>query len=206
MTSLKAASSVPGVWVAVYKAKGSVWVSPGIFDTKVIVAPNSAKHLANASVTPVITEGSIKGNVTVKKQFMREAPFTLATSSSFGSKLSKPNLIDLTKRGKATTAAAIAAPFHEKFTEILKFSYKNLPIGPFKLNIIRSKYPITTGGKIKGKYTNIFNIEINIFVFLDRSQAIIIPGTMDADIAAVAMSVDNLSASISNGVIIILFL
>lgn len=150
-TNLKAASSVPGVCVAVYKANGKVCVSPGIFETKVIVAPNSAKHLAYANVIPVIIAGSIKGRVIVRKQLILVAPFIRAASSNFGSKLSKPSLIDLTISGKATTAEAIAAPFQEKFTDILKFSYRKLPIGPFKLNITSKIYPITTGGNTRGR-------------------------------------------------------
>jgi hypothetical protein len=130
---------VPGVWVAVYNASGKVCVSPGIFDTKVMVAPNYAKQRANANVTPVIIAGNIKGKVKVKKQLIREAPFMRAASSSLGSKLSNPSLIDLTNRGKATTADAMAAPFHEKITEILKFIYKKFPTGLFMLKTIRSK-------------------------------------------------------------------
>ena len=68
ITNLRAAFSVPGIWVAVYKANGKVWVSPGILDTKVIVAPNSAKHRANARVKPVIIEGNTCGIVIETKQ------------------------------------------------------------------------------------------------------------------------------------------
>ena len=74
MTSLNAACSVPGICVAVYKANGSVCVSPGILDTKVIVAPNSAQHLANAKVMPVIIDGRICGIVIEKKQSSLLAP------------------------------------------------------------------------------------------------------------------------------------
>lgn len=59
ITNRIADSSVPGICVAVYNASGRVCVSPGILETKVIVAPNSARHLANARVMPVIIEGSI---------------------------------------------------------------------------------------------------------------------------------------------------
>ena len=134
ITNRNAACSVPGIWVAVYKAKGKVWVSPGILDTNVIVAPNSAKHLANASVNPVIIDGNTCGRVIEKKQSILLAPFIYAASSILLSNVSKPNLIDLTRSGKDTTAAAIAAPFHEKFTDILKFSYKKFPITPLWLN------------------------------------------------------------------------
>ena len=94
------------------------------------MAPNSAKHLANASVNPVIIDGNTCGRVIEKKQSILLAPFIYAASSILLSNVSKPSLIDLTSRGKDTTAAAIAAPFHEKFTDRLKFSYKKLPITP----------------------------------------------------------------------------
>ena len=45
--------------LTVYRANERVLVSPGIFETNVIVAPNSAKQRANASVIPVIIDGSI---------------------------------------------------------------------------------------------------------------------------------------------------
>ena len=117
-TNRIADSSVPGICVAVYNANGRVCVSPGIFDTNVIVAPNSARHLANARVIPVIIDGNIWGNVIEKKQSNLLAPLIYAASSVLWSNVSNPNLIDLTSKGKDTTAAAIAATFQEKFTEI----------------------------------------------------------------------------------------
>ena len=122
ITNLTAAVSVPGVCVALYNAKGRVCVSPGILDTKVIVAPNSAKHLAKAKVAPVIIAGSNSGKVIVTKHLIFVAPWISAASSNFGSRLSNPRRIDLTRSGKLTIADAMAAPFQEKFTDILKYS------------------------------------------------------------------------------------
>ena len=48
-------------------AEGIVWVCPGIFDTKVIVAPNSHIDFANPNTAPVIKDGIINGKVIVKK-------------------------------------------------------------------------------------------------------------------------------------------
>ena len=48
-------------------AEGIVWVCPGIFDTKVIVAPNSPIDFANPNTAPVIKAGIINGKVIVKK-------------------------------------------------------------------------------------------------------------------------------------------
>ena len=68
MTSKRiAGSSPPGVCMCVNKAKGSVRVSPGMFETKVIVAPNSPRLRANPKIAPTSIPGEIIGIVIVKK-------------------------------------------------------------------------------------------------------------------------------------------
>jgi len=63
--NLKAATSPPGDWVSVYKARGKVWVCPLILDTNTMVAPNSPILLAKANMAPVMIPGTISGRVTV---------------------------------------------------------------------------------------------------------------------------------------------
>src|SRR6185295_20202123 len=46
MVNLSAPASPPGTWVKVYIKDGRVCVSPGILETKVMVAPNSPMALA----------------------------------------------------------------------------------------------------------------------------------------------------------------
>ena len=67
-------ASAPGVWMNEYIAKGMVWVSPAILDTKVMVAPNSPKERANPNTKPANTPGRERGNVIVKKTRQGEAP------------------------------------------------------------------------------------------------------------------------------------
>ena len=64
MTTSRSPASSPSVdCIAVNKASGKVRVSPGIFETNVIVAPNSPKLLANVKIEPVISPGIIIGKV-----------------------------------------------------------------------------------------------------------------------------------------------
>ena len=70
-----------GTCVKVNKAKGRVWVFPGILDTNVMVAPNSPKLLANARMMPVMIPGSIRGRVMVKNTRNGPAPRVRAASS-----------------------------------------------------------------------------------------------------------------------------
>src|ERR1700682_4893528 len=51
-----------------------VWVSPGIFDTKVMVAPNSPIALAKPSTMPASTPGNAKGKVMVRNTRQGAAP------------------------------------------------------------------------------------------------------------------------------------
>ena len=48
-------------------ADGRVWVSPGMFETKVMVAPNSPIDLAKARIEPARMPGRINGSVTARK-------------------------------------------------------------------------------------------------------------------------------------------
>ena len=57
-------------------------LSPLIFDTKVMVAPNSPRLRAKARIRPVIIPGMVRGSVMVKKIRNGPAPRVLAASSS----------------------------------------------------------------------------------------------------------------------------
>src|SRR5712671_2034577 len=59
-----------------------VWVSPGMFDTKVMVAPNSPIALAKPSTMPASTPGSASGRVTVANTCHGAAPSVPAACSS----------------------------------------------------------------------------------------------------------------------------
>ena len=92
-------------------AKGMVWVSPAILDTKVMVAPNSPKERAKPSTIPARIPGKDNGKVIVKNTRHAEAPSVLAACSNFKSILSRESRIARTTKGNATTAEANTAPF-----------------------------------------------------------------------------------------------
>ena len=80
--SLIAAVSEPGVSIKLYMASGIVCVSPGIFETKLMVAPNSPKLRAKESIVPVIMPGIISGKVIVTKTLSGDAPRVAAACSN----------------------------------------------------------------------------------------------------------------------------
>ncbi len=77
-----ASVSEPGVSIKLYIAKGMVCVSPGILETKLMVAPNSPRLRANDSIVPVMIPGTIRGKVIVKNTLTGEAPSVAAACSS----------------------------------------------------------------------------------------------------------------------------
>jgi len=58
-----------------------VRVSPGILETKVIVAPNSPKLRANPNIAAAMRPGEMIGMVIVKKTRKGDAPSVAAASS-----------------------------------------------------------------------------------------------------------------------------
>src|SRR6056297_4140788 len=84
-TSRIAEVSPPGTCRNAYIADGTVRVSPGMFETNVIVAPNSPIALAKPRMLPAMIAGRINGKVTVANTQMRDAPSVDAACSSFGS-------------------------------------------------------------------------------------------------------------------------
>ena len=91
-------------------AEGKVCVSPGMFETNVIVAPNSPMALAKPRIMPAVMPGIIKGSVTVRKTQARFAPRVPAASSSRVSTASIERQIARTISGKPMTPQASAAP------------------------------------------------------------------------------------------------
>src|SRR5688572_12365346 len=85
-----AAASPPGRSSCVKMASASVCVSPGMFETKVIVAPNSPSAFANPMIRPANTPGIARGSVMVRKTQSGLAPSVPADSSTCRSTPSMP--------------------------------------------------------------------------------------------------------------------
>src|SRR5690606_38542159 len=128
--SRAAIASPPGVCNAVYSASGSVRVSPGMFDTKVITTPNWPSPAANAATAPASTPGAMSGRVMVKKRSQGPAPSGRAASSKPGSTASSEMRIARTISGKVITAVARAAPALVNTSWTPKRSSSQGPIGP----------------------------------------------------------------------------
>src|SRR5882724_69341 len=154
VASLAATVSPSGDCSAVYRASGSVRVSPGMFETNVITAPNSPRPAAKAVTAPAMTPGNISGNVIVAKRSTDFAPNVLAASSSPRSTPSSDKRIARTISGNDITAVANAAPAVEKISWIPNVRYNQPPAGPRIPNNSSKRYPTTTGGSTSGKWTN----------------------------------------------------
>ena len=117
-------------------------------------------------MAPTIIPGIEIGRVIVKKTLKGEAPRVLAALSIFVSIISIANLMDRTINGNPIIAQAKTAPVHLNANVKLKFSSRNFPRGPFFPNKIKSKYPVTTGGSIKGKLIKLIKSFFNGKFFL----------------------------------------
>ncbi len=137
--SRAAAASPPGACSTVKMAIGRVRVSPGMLETKVMVAPNSPRQRANASTTPDRMPGSVSGRVMVANTRAREAPRVRAAVSSLASTASMASRIARTSKGNAITPAATAAPCQVKITVMPKVSYSQPPIAPRRPSATSSK-------------------------------------------------------------------
>src|SRR5919202_3308892 len=114
------------------------------------VAPNSPKALAKARVVPARIPGKARGIVIRQKIVHSEAPRVLATRIRLTSICSKAPSAVLYIKGKATTVAAITAPYQENTR--LEFREDNSrPINPFLPNSSSNKKLTTVGGKIRGQ-------------------------------------------------------
>jgi hypothetical protein len=115
-----------------------VCVSPGMFDTNVMVAPNSPSALAKASTVPAAMPGIARGSVTVANTQSGDAPSVAAASSLLRSIASMARRMARTIRGKLITAAASAAPVQRNDRTMPNVCSRNSPRGPRRPNKIRS--------------------------------------------------------------------
>ena len=81
-----------------------------MFDTKVMVAPNSPSARANASTAPAITPGMASGSVMLRNAQNRLAPSVAAASSSLLSIASNDSRIARTISGNAMMPQESTAP------------------------------------------------------------------------------------------------
>src|SRR3546814_10507679 len=88
---------------------GDGLVSPGTFETKVIVAPNSPIERAKPSTSPASTPGTLSGNVTLQNTRAGRAPRVRAALSSRTSTATIDSRLARPISGSAITPAAIAA-------------------------------------------------------------------------------------------------
>src|ERR1700704_534885 len=181
-------------------ADGSVWVSPGMLDTKVIVAPNSPMARANERMVPAMMPGSMSGSVTVRKTQTGWAPSVLAASSSPRSTASIDSCIARTRSGNPITALARAAPVHRNANTIPNVSARKAPIGPRRPNRRSRMNPVTTGGSTSGRNTIPFRIDLPQNLPRDSSMAMSSPGARLATAAQSANRRLNPTAVISSGV------
>ena len=115
-------------------AMGSVCVSPGMFETKVMVAPNSPSARAKPSTVAAMMPGSASGSVTLENASQRDAPSVRAATSSRRSTASIDSRIAPTISGSAMMAAAIAAPVQRNMTLTPNQLSSQLPTGPCRPN------------------------------------------------------------------------
>src|SRR4051812_33311019 len=110
-----------------------------MFDTNVIVAPNSPSALAKHSTMPAMMPGSASGNVTVANTKKRLAPSVDAADSSLGSTASMESRIARTSNGKPITPQASAAPVQRNENTIPNQSASAAPMTPRRPNQISSR-------------------------------------------------------------------
>ena len=165
-----------------------------------MVAPNSLRLRAKAKMTPVMIPGIMRGMVTVKNTRSGPAPKVRAAASKPSSTCSMERRIARTRRGKATTAEATAAPFQLNIKLIPRFSYSQVPIIPLRPSRTSSRYPITTGGKTRGRCVNPSSSVLPINFLRARSQAMNTPGGRMAITAHIDIQRLSLRASFSSGV------
>ena len=116
-----------------------VWVSPGMFDTKVMVAPNSPIALAKPSTMPASTPGSASGSVTVRNTRQGGAPSVPAACSSLRSTASIDSRIGRTSSGNAMMPQASAAPVQRNANTMPKWSASQPPTRPRRPNVSSSR-------------------------------------------------------------------
>lgn len=116
--------------ISVYIASAIVRVSPGMFDTKLIVAPNSPSAFANARLIPATRPGRLSGSVTCRNAAHGRAPRPDAASCTSRGIASIDSRIARTNSGNAITAAAITAPVQRNANVRPNHAYNQCPIAP----------------------------------------------------------------------------
>src|SRR5215471_19251229 len=178
-----------------------VWVSPGIFETKVIVAPNSPIALAKPSTMPASTPGKARGSVTVKNTRTGAAPSVSAACSSFWSTASIDRRIGRTRSGNAITPQASAAPVQRNAKTIPRCSASQPPIRPRRPKVSRSRYPVTTGGSTSGKWISASRSDLPQKFRRASSQANAMPSGVAKSVATAATRSESRIAVHSVGII-----
>src|SRR5215472_6298435 len=130
-----------------------------MFETKVIVAPNSPSARAKDRIMPARIPGTISGNVIVAKIHNAFAPSVPAASSRRRSTASIDSRIERTISGNPITAQASAAPVQRNAKTMPKVSAKKAPSTPRRPNRINRIYPVTTGGITSGRWTRTLSSE-----------------------------------------------
>jgi hypothetical protein len=103
-----------------------------MFETKVIVAPNSPSARAKDRIMPAMMPGTIKGKVIVRNIHNAFAPSVPAASSRRRSTASIDSRIERTSSGKPMTAQASAAPVQRNANTMPSVSARNAPIAPLR--------------------------------------------------------------------------
>ena len=112
--------------------------------------------------------GNAKGKVILIKTISLLAPKVFAASSYLMSIISIDAFIALIINGNPIIAHASAAPVHLNAKVKLKYFNKNFPIKPFIPKMISNIYPVTTGGKTKGKFRRLIKNFLNKNSFLAK--------------------------------------
>ncbi|CAI4166363.1 hypothetical protein CCOS2040_14690 [Streptomyces albidoflavus] len=141
-------------WRRRYTWSGRVWVAPGRFPAKVIVAPNSPSARAQVRAAPAASAGASSGSVTVAKTRSGPAPSEAAVSSSEGrSPASAPSRL-ITRNGIATKAAATTAPAVWNGRVSPKVDSSHGPSTPRRPKASSRATPPTVGGSTMGSSTS----------------------------------------------------
>jgi hypothetical protein len=110
-----------------------------MFETKVMVAPNSPMERAKARIMPAISPGAISGRVMVRKTQAGLAPSVLAAASSRWSTPSMESRMARTMSGKPIMAQASAAPVQRNEKTSPKYWSRKAPTGPFLPKVMSSR-------------------------------------------------------------------
>src|SRR3546814_13192327 len=122
-----------------------------MFETKVMVAPNSPTDLANPSTAPAITPGKLRGRVMVAKVLSGDTPRVRAAPSSRASTSSIASRIARTTRGRAMMPAPNAAPVRPNMTEMPNQYSSQPPTGTLSPNSKYKQNPVEQGDVTEGR-------------------------------------------------------